>query len=608
MSAAEPVDEWGPARARGIVAPPLLQQWNEADALAAPDVHLAVQLGALAGESDNQVLLACALAVRAVREGSVCLDLAAVSVPADVDLPALPDAAEGAHRVRASHLVGEDRPWVWDQDRLYLHRHLSEERQAAADLLERDRPVPVDAEVLSTALDEAYGAGGDGAPGRRYADQRQAVETACRHRTAIITGGPGSGKTTTLAQLIGVLVRLQAAQHPDDPPLRIHLAAPTGKAAARMAQSVRSIAEAEGFGFPDLRERLSGLPATTVHRLLGSLPGQRSRFKHDRSQRLPVDVVVVDEASMLSLTLMARLLEALRPDARLVLLGDADQLASVEAGAVLTDLVEGLERRADPPVARLSGSRRFSGAISELAWAVRDGDTESVLSRLEAAGPEGADGVRWVPQDGAPGAPGARQLQAELLAYAERLAAAAAGGDRASSLEALAGFRLLCAHREGPYGAAAWNRQALRLLGSSTGRRLPLWYAGRPVIVERNDPALGLFNGDTAIAVAEPGRALAGGLAGVIDDGTALGRRLALARLAETQPAYAMTVHRAQGSQFAHVAVLLPEVGSQVLTRQLLYTALTRATTQVTVVGGEESVAAAVGRAAGRATLLASRL
>ncbi|QWC86557.1 exodeoxyribonuclease V subunit alpha [Nocardioidaceae bacterium] len=611
------LDPWRPGRVLGRQVPDLLRAWNDADGLQAADLHLAVTLGELAGEADPEVLLACALAVRAVREGSVCLHLGEVEHPGAEQVPPLPDPESWAARVAASPLVGPDAPWVWERHRLYLHRHLEDERQVAADLAAREESASVGpgGDGLEEALDEAYGLGAAGGEGAgegegAYADQRAAVRTACTHRTSIITGGPGSGKTTTLARLIAVLMRLHAARSPEAPPLRVHLAAPTGKAAARMAQSVRAAAEHPDFGFDDLRERLTALPATTVHRLLGSRPGHGSRFRHDRALRLPADVVVVDEASMLSLTLTARLLEALRPGARLVLLGDADQLASVDAGAVLTDMVEGLERRADPPVARLRGSRRFTGEIGDLAAAVRDGDVAATLRHLESArsGPE-PHGVRWVPLDGAPSEAGGRELQQLMLTYARSLDEAGRTGDPEHALAALGGFRLLTAHREGPYGAGTWNRLTTRLLGASLQRHLPLSYVGRPLLVERNDPALGLFNGDTALVAAAPaGGEGSAGLVGVVDDGSRSGRVLGLPRLAGTTTAYAMTVHRAQGSQFDHVAVLLPDADSRVLTRQLLYTALTRASGRVTLIGTEASVEAAVGRSAGRATLLAARL
>ena len=596
--------------------PPLLQAWNQAEALDAVDLHLAVRLGALAGETDPDVLLACALTSRAVREGSVCLDLAAVAHPGDDEVPPLPEPEAWRSAVLASPLVGPDRPWVWDEHRLYLHRHLLEERQVAADLAAREDVVKVDRAALGQLLDRAYAASDDDA----YADQRAAVETACRHRTAVITGGPGTGKTTTLARLIAVLSQLHDSGQPDAPPLRIHLAAPTGKAAARMAQSVTAAAEDPDFPFPEVREQLRGLPATTVHRLLGWRPGGGTRFAHDRQHHLPVDVVVIDEASMLSLTLTARVLEALRPEARLVLLGDADQLASVDAGAVLSDLVEGLEQRPDVPVARLSGSRRFGSEIGALAAAVRAGDIDAAVSLLsenvldadeETDSSQISPAVRWVPADGAPGAPGGRFLEIHLLAEALDLHEAATRGSPVESLAALGASRLLCAHREGPYGAMTWNRQVLRALGSRLGRHLPVWFAGRPLLVERNDTGLGLSNGDAALVVSETqqsGGLATAALAGIVDDGSPSGRRLGLSRLAQTGTAYAMTVHRAQGSQFGHVTMLLPDPRSRVLSRQLLYTALTRATDRVTVVGTEEALVAAIGRPASRATLLARRV
>jgi exodeoxyribonuclease V alpha subunit len=289
-----------------------------------------------------------------------------------------------------------------------------------------------------------------------------------------------------------------------------------------------------------------------------------------------------------------------RPEARLVLVGDADQLASVEAGAVLKDLVEGYAAVDDASVSRLTTTRRFGRSIGALAEAVRRGDADEVLARLDA----GEDGVSRADPDELP----------ELLGgHAVALAAAAESGDRGGALRRFEEHRLLCAHREGPYGASHWNRRVERLLMEGTGRDwLPEWYAGRPLIVNSNDYGLGLFNGDTGVVCAEPH----GGVVAVIGDGSTTetapgkgpGKELTTTRLADVSTAHAMTVHRSQGSQFAEVTVLLPEPESRILTRELFYTAVTRARSVVRVVGSDESVRAAVERQAQRATGLARRL
>ncbi|HEY8720704.1 AAA family ATPase, partial [Pengzhenrongella sp.] len=321
----------------------LLRDFNRAGILSAADVHVARRLGVLGGEQDEAVLLAAALAVRSTRHGSVMLDLATAHattspdvdedpVPgADVDVP-LAWPTDWVVRAAASVLVGGplddrsqgDRPLRMLGSRLWLARYWGQEEQVARELVDRcaARPNDLDAVVLGAGLDRLFAAGLDD-------DQRTAAATCALTRVSVLAGGPGTGKTTTVARLLALL----REQHPT---LRIALAAPTGKAAARLEEAVR--AQAAVLPAAD-RVRLGDLPATTLHRLLGWRPDARSRFRHDATNRLPLEVVVVDEASMVSLTMMARLLEALRPTTRLVLVGDPDQLASVEAGAVLGDLV-----------------------------------------------------------------------------------------------------------------------------------------------------------------------------------------------------------------------------------------------------------------------------
>jgi exodeoxyribonuclease V alpha subunit len=420
--------------------------------------------------------------------------------------------------------------------------------------------------------------------GITFADsQRAAITEALAHKLMVITGGPGTGKTTTVARLLAVL---RVVTDGEAQPLRIALAAPTGKAAARMTEALRASAGPS-----------EQLAATTLHRLLGWRPDSRTRFRHQRSNPLPHDVVVVDETSMLSLTMTARLLEAVRPSARLVLVGDADQLASVEAGAVLTDLVEG-SRGIDPsPVVRLTRSRRFGQVIGELADAVRDGEEDAVLTRLATGG-----AVTWLQPEEAEG-----RLEASLADHAVALQQAAEAGDLPEALRVLDRHRLLCAHRAGPYGVAHWNRRVQELLQQRLGRDwLPDWYAGRPFLVNGNDHGLQLFNGDSGVVCRAADGSQVAALSGA---GEGAGpRRLATTRLPEVTTAYATTVHRSQGSQFRAVTLFLPEPTSRILTRELLYTAVTRATSEVTVVGTEEAVRAAVSRRARRATGLAPRL
>ncbi|HTM85658.1 MAG TPA: exodeoxyribonuclease V subunit alpha, partial [Mycobacterium sp.] len=348
---------------------------------------------------------------------------------------------------------------------------------------------------------------------------------------------------------------------------------------------------------PTDQARLSGLQATTLHTLLGWRPGSSVRFRHDRGNRLPHDVIVVDETSMVSLTLMARLLEAVRADTRLVLVGDPDQLASVEAGAVLADLVEGLATRPDTRVATLQTSHRFGESIGALATAIRDGDADQVLALLTAGG----EHLEWIDADSS-GDP-AERLRAIVVPHALRVRQAAMLGDVDTALATLDQHRLLCAHRDGPHGVAHWNRQVRRWVAEQTGDPAwAPWYAGQPLLITANDYGLGVRNGDTgAVVVRNEGlRAVIATASGPLE--------FATSRLAEVETMYAMTIHKSQGSQAGEVTVLMPPVESRLLTRELFYTAVTRAKSKVRVVGSEASVRAALERRVVRASGLALRL
>jgi exodeoxyribonuclease V alpha subunit len=332
----------------------------------------------------------------------------------------------------------------------------------------------------------------------------------------------------------------------------------------------------------------------TLHRLLGSRPDSSSRFRHDRGNRLPHDVIVVDETSMVSLTMMARLLEAVRPDARLVLVGDADQLASVEAGAVLADLVDGLSARDDVRVATLRTSYRFGESIGQLAEAIRVGHADRALALLRS----GDEHIEFI-EDHDP----ADRLRSILTPHALRLREAALLGAADAALATLDEHRLLCAHREGPYGVRHWNRQVEKWLSEETGQPAwAEWYAGRPLLVTANDYGLRVYNGDTGVVIAGPDglRAVIAGATGPLD--------FATSRLGDVETMHAMTIHKSQGSQADEVTVLIPPEDSRLLTRELFYTAVTRAKAKVRVVGSEAAVRAAIGRRAVRATGLRERL
>ncbi len=592
------VDPYDARLARGAAG--LLAEFNAAGVLSAADVHVAQRLGRLAGEADESVRLAAALTVRAVRLGSVCITLAGVreTAAADdeesaVDVAALPWPEVGPWQdaVTASQLVavGADgdpsRPLRLIDDLLYLDRYWRQEEVVRYEIDERlARPEPeVDAVLLETTLDGLF-------TGDRDGKQRLAARTVAERTVTVLAGGPGTGKTTTVARLLHLLRTLGGSP-------RIALAAPTGKAAARLEEAVALAAAADDLD-------VGPIAASTLHRLLGRRPGHSRRFRHDRDNRLPYDVVVVDECSMVSLTMMSRLLEAVRPDARLVLVGDPDQLASVEAGAVLGDLVARPSDGLDRSVVRLTERFRYGEAIGELADAVRgpEPDPQRVVDLLRAGG----DHIGFVETDaaGAPHAPGLDLLRREVVAAGRGLVAAARAGDVAEALTQLERHRLLCAHRRGPYGVGRWSGEVERWLTQDVpgyGHEGE-WYVGRPLLVTANDYDVELYNGDT----------------GVIVDGAELGPQAAFARgaapkvlsphrLTAVQTVHAMTVHRGQGSQFDRVTFLLPPPESPLLTRELLYTAITRAQSYVRVIGSEESVRRAVGRPVLRASGLRRR-
>ena len=367
-------------------------------------------------------------------------------------MPDLPWPTPGAWlaAVRASPLLAD--PQV-----LRLHS------DAAADLLYLDRYWREEQQVRDDVL--ALLAPSDAAPlpdlTRLFPDseeQRRAAHVALTQALTVLTGGPGTGKTTTVARLLALLAEQAALA--GRPPLRIALAAPTGKAAARLLEAV--LLEV-GKLDPADRDRLPKLSASTLHRLLRSRPDNSSRFRHHRENRLPHDVIVVDETSMVSLTLMARLLEAVRPDSRLLLVGDPDQLASVEAGAVFADLVDGLGGRGDARIATLVTSWRFGETIGGLATAIRDGDADRVVEVLRAGG----DHIAWLDTDD----PASACAQCCCRKHFD-CDEAAILGNAAVALQTLDEHRLLCAHRRGPYGVRYWNRQVQRWLTDATGEAI----------------------------------------------------------------------------------------------------------------------------------------
>ncbi len=519
------------------------------------------------------------------------------------------DPAAGAPEVPQSRDAVP--PLVLAGDRLYLRRYWDFERRIASRVHARlAQRFELDVAAARASLDALFppsAAAADGA----IDWQKVACAAALGSGLGIVTGGPGTGKTFTVARLLLLHDALHRARHGVG--ARVALAAPTGKAAARLTQS---IGDALHQLAPQSLPLAAGLaPAQTLHGLLGA-SAQTRRMRHDAARPLDVDLLVVDEASMVHLEMMAALLDALLPQARLVLLGDKDQLASVEAGAVLGDLCADAERgryRADtaarwqalsgqtlpqalrddsgPELAQvvvmLRHSRRFAGALGELAAAVNRGDADTAQQLLDSA-----DTLAW--HDGAQAA---AQLATALDApsYATYLRLVREGpraGEGAEDwaarvLAAFDRFRLLCAVHDGPWGDVEVNRAveaALAARGWITPRQP--WYVGQPLIATRNDRDLGLSNGDLGIVLPDPGRpgALRAyfGVAGAV-------RGIAAARLHAVQTAYALTVHKSQGSEFEHAALVLP-AQPRGLSRELIYTAVTRARQRVSLIGAQRAV------------------
>lgn len=590
-------------------APELLRAFNEAGVLHAADVHVAVRLGRIGGESDEEVLLAAALAVRGPRIGHVHVDLAtiadtaAVDLEEEVDLSSLPwpEPERWIAAVAASDVVGEmdadpERPLrVWD-GRLYLDRYWRAEAQVAEDLLAMAAaPAPlVDVDATRADLANLFPGGEDGR-------QAEAAAKAAAGRLTVVAGGPGTGKTTTVARIAALLIA--DAERGGRAPL-IGFAAPTGKAAQRLTESIRE--EAGTLDIDEsVRERLAEAEAVTLHRLLGWKPGTNSRFRHDRDDHLPYEAIIVDETSMVPLWIMSRLLEAVRPEARLVLIGDPGQLASIEAGAVLGDIVAGGE--AGGPlkdrIVTLDRVHRYGEEIAALAEAVRAGDADKVLELLEAGGEQ----VRWIDADpGDPASAAALEPVRAATVEAGRAAfEAAMKGDARAALEALDRHRILCAHRRGPHGVRRWNQQAEAWLAEEVEAFNPFgrWYVGRPLLVTENNYELKLFNGDTGIVIRRPDDSVAAAFARgeeVVE--------FSPTQLDAVETVYAMTIHKSQGSQFEAVSVLLPPESSRILTRELLYTAVTRSRRQPKLVGTPESIDRAVARSVGRSSGLDGRL
>ncbi|MCU0809162.1 MAG: exodeoxyribonuclease V subunit alpha [Candidatus Contendobacter sp.] len=605
------------------------------------DLHFARLMARLASENSPLPLgeglgvresleLAAALASHATGQGDICVNLrqwarrwtlVAGETPAFVP----PPTSEWLGNLRASPVVGrpgQRHPLVLDRrGRLYLYRYWEYEHQLAEYLLRRagETPATVDEARLRADLDRLF----PRHPQLIGPDwQKVAAAVAALKRVCVISGGPGTGKTSTVLKILALLTGQSGER-----PLRIALAAPTGKAAARLQEAIRAAKPTLGLE-PD---RLAQIPeeASTLHRLLGARPDS-VYFRHDCDNPLPVDVLVVDEVSMVGLALMAKTVDALPPTARLILLGDKDQLASVEAGAALGDICFGGGRFSPEFRARLAAltgeslprsrtvgspladaivllrhSYRFGAAsgIGALARAVNGGKAAEAVALLTG---EPREDIAW--RTLADPAELPEQL-AEAVGdgFAPYLHAAREGAGPAVVFERFNQFRVLTALRKGPFGVEALNRlceAALRDRGLIQTRQG--WYLGRPVMIVRNDYNLRLFNGDVGITLPDPDEPERMRVFFLGSDGAL--RSFAPARLPEHETVYAMTVHKSQGSEFDRVLVVTPSEPSPVLSRELVYTALTRAKQQAAFHGLSAVFAGAVERRLRRSSGLRDRL
>jgi len=611
----------------------VLTSLRRQSALTDLDVHFARLMGSLAGTASAELMLAAGLASNRTALGNVCVDLGELAGEAITELPdggtlTAPSLKQWTESLRVSGVVGEPGeyyPLVLDGNhRLYLYRYWDYERRLAEDLQQRaDGPTTdFDPKRLRTALKRLY-------PQRitETVDwQKVASAVAVLRRLCVISGGPGTGKTTTMVRILALL----AEQHVDRP-LAIGLAAPTGKAAARMKQAVTVAKTTLDIG----SVAMSMIPeqASTIHRLLGMRPDGAS-FRHHPDNPLPLDVLVVDEASMVDLALMTRLMEALPAHARCILLGDRDQLASVDAGAVMGDICGEASGYSQAFTARLRdltgeslqpGSARSStiaDSVVELIKNYRFGE-DSGIGRLARTINQGnADGtIRLLEQGGF--ADIVWKVPVSIKALYEEIGARALHGyaeyfgllqsceptdEYVDQLFALFGrFRLLVAHRTGAYGVDFLNDAIERVLESEgTIDRRETWYHGRPVMVSRNDYTLRLFNGDIGIALRDPTDRHRIRVFFQTSEGRV--RRFYPGRLPLHETAYAMTVHKSQGSEFDAVVLLLPSQASPVLTRQLVYTGITRAKRSVEIWANTEVMRAATINTLKRSSGLRARL
>jgi exodeoxyribonuclease V alpha subunit len=586
------------------------------------DRHFASFLTSISGQNVPELYYAAALLSHHVAQGHVCIDLSSWERRQIIALgersdgftaPKLKDWRTKLSDCQVVGMPGEFRPLILDeQSRLYFYRYWEYE-QILAQRIRRLALYPSgpmvrhpDKRLVARLFPQE--------PAQQPDWQKIAALIACLKPFLVISGSPGTGKTTTVARILALLLE----QTPSIK-LRIALTAPTGKAAARLQEAISSAKDTLETE-PMIKARIPE-KASTVHRLLGSLPDS-PYFRHHQKNPLPVDIVVVDEASMMDLPLLSKLVQAMPENASLIMLGDKNQLASVEAGAVLCDLCgespsnlfsremlneimphgeEDLLRHinvAETPgihdcIVELRKNYRFTGHsdIGKVSTAVSLGQGRQLLESLKA---RSCEDVLWFPLPKPHGLE--RMLEPVILSgfgnYMDLIHAAGAWDD---IFEAFEGFRILCALRQGPFGVMAINQQIENILEAKRFiNRSRAYYCGQPVMITLNNPQLRLYNGDVGLILADPDKN--GELSAVFRDGPGHFRQFSVQRLPEYETVYAMTVHKSQGSEFDQVLLILSDTDSPVLTRELIYTGITRARKQVRIWSAEDVFISAISR------------
>ena len=621
-----------------------LKKWHRAGLLGATDLYFAEFLAELDGGGDPLLPVSAALVSRYKADGHVCLDLRSMSEKNQTNeayhaiIERLPPESEWRARLRQCAVVGlpgDYCPLVLDKcSRLYFYRYWLYEKKLADALNHRsicdDPGEGYDPNLLRSGLDRHF-------PATKHAGeidwQKIAAAMAVMKGFCVISGGPGTGKTHTVAKILALLLEQPRPVTP-----RIKLAAPTGKAASKLGESLRSA----GTTLDCSSEIRDAIPqeATTIHRLLQTRPGNRD-FGYNEEKRLPVDILIVDEASMIDLALMSQLIQALPDRARLILLGDKDQLASVEAGSVLGDIcdrsnVHPLSSGFREKVEDLTGQKIMNGdqktgsrsclrdnivqlvksyrfdaksGIGALSRAVNAGNEDMAIQILRSSTDSN---VRWI-QVGSAADLYHRLRDTVLLGYRAYLKV----DQPIKALETFGRFRILCAVRKGPYGVESVNRYSEQILKEHSLIRPPLpdaggWYHGRPVMITQNDYQLGLYNGDIGLALndfASPHDQVEGQrIRLILNDADGNRRSFPVYRIGSCETVYAMTVHKSQGSEFDDVHIVLPDRDSPVLSRELIYTAITRARQRVCIWGTEKVLRSAIGRSIRRTSGLRDAL